>query len=171
MEEERERRQRIFPPFFRQRRNGLFSRQFGRQPAAEKELNRLNVPICCMDVKWSARVNVVAASIILYSRFDSFSCRRKCMKDLQGLAKRWALGCVNLPPVARGSQEAVFTQPRARYIAHPCSFDWFIWSSEDTELLFFDWWEYIVQGRQDQQRPPPIAWLLLHTLGFTVQSA
>ena len=36
---------------------------------------------------------------------------------LQGSAKRWALGCVNLPPPARGSQEAGFTQPRARLLA------------------------------------------------------
>ena len=30
---------------------------------------------------------------------------------IQGLVKRWALGCVNSPPAARGSQEAGFTQP------------------------------------------------------------
>ena len=39
---------------------------------------------------------------------------------LQGSAKRWALGCVNSSPAARGSQEAVFTQPRAHLLAYPC---------------------------------------------------
>ena len=40
---------------------------------------------------------------------------------LQESAKRYALGCVNyLPPAARGSQEAGFTQPRAHLIADPC---------------------------------------------------
>ena len=39
--------------------------------------------------------------------------------QVQGSAKRWALGCVNLRPVARGSQEAGFTQPRAHLIASP----------------------------------------------------
>ena len=32
---------------------------------------------------------------------------------LQGSAKRRSLGCVNLCPSARGSQDVVFTQPRA----------------------------------------------------------
>ena len=42
------------------------------------------------------------------------------MKTLrvQGSAKRWALGCVKSPTAARGSQEAGFTQPRVRLIAH-----------------------------------------------------
>ena len=34
-----------------------------------------------------------------------------------GSAKRWTLGCVNSLPVARGSQEAGFTQPRAYLLA------------------------------------------------------
>ena len=33
----------------------------------------------------------------------------------------WALGCVNSPIFARGSQEAVFTQPRVHSLAHPCT--------------------------------------------------
>ena len=33
----------------------------------------------------------------------------------------WALGCVNSRLVARGSQEAGFTQPRAHLTAHLCS--------------------------------------------------
>ena len=45
---------------------------------------------------------------------------------LQGSAKRWALGCVNMPPVARGSQEARFTQPRAHLLADPCRYDIFL---------------------------------------------
>ena len=32
--------------------------------------------------------------------------------SLQCWAKEWCLGCVNTPPVARGSQKAGFTQPR-----------------------------------------------------------
>ena len=36
-------------------------------------------------------------------------------------AKKLALGCVNSTPVARGSQEAGFTQPRAHFFPHPCS--------------------------------------------------
>ena len=39
----------------------------------------------------------------------------------QGSAKRRALGCVNSPPAARGSQEAGFTQPRTHLIADPCN--------------------------------------------------
>ena len=38
-------------------------------------------------------------------------------------AKGWALGCVNSLPVARGSQEVIFTQPRAHLLAGLC-----IWS-------------------------------------------
>ena len=33
--------------------------------------------------------------------------------NIQGSAKRWALGWVNSAPMARGSQEAGFTQPSA----------------------------------------------------------
>ena len=40
---------------------------------------------------------------------------------LQRWAKEWALGCVNSPPAARGSQEAGFTQPRAHSFAQPCT--------------------------------------------------
>ena len=39
---------------------------------------------------------------------------------VQRLAIRWALGCVNPPPGARGSQEAGFTQPRVHLVAHLC---------------------------------------------------
>ena len=39
---------------------------------------------------------------------------------LQSWAKEWSLGCVNLHPTARGSQEAGFTQPRDRSFAQPC---------------------------------------------------
>ena len=34
---------------------------------------------------------------------------------------RWALGCVSSCPAARGSQEAIFTQPRAHLIPDPCN--------------------------------------------------
>ena len=37
-------------------------------------------------------------------------------RALQGSAKRWALGCVNSHPAARGSQEAGFTQPRVNLL-------------------------------------------------------
>ena len=33
----------------------------------------------------------------------------------------WALGCVNSPPAAGGSQEEGFTQPRAHSFAQPCN--------------------------------------------------
>ena len=39
---------------------------------------------------------------------------------VQGWAKEWSLGCMNLRPAARGSQEAGFTQPRDNYLAPPC---------------------------------------------------
>ena len=35
---------------------------------------------------------------------------------VHGLAKEWSLGCVNLRPAARGSQEAGFTQPRKCFL-------------------------------------------------------
>ena len=41
---------------------------------------------------------------------------------VQGSAKRLALGCVNLPPGARGSQDAGFTQPRYRLSVHLCTY-------------------------------------------------
>ena len=41
--------------------------------------------------------------------------------DIQGSAKRRALGCVNSLPAARGGQEAGFTQPRAHLLADPCT--------------------------------------------------
>ena len=34
-----------------------------------------------------------------------------------GSVTRWALGCVNSCPAARGTQEAGFTQPRAHLLA------------------------------------------------------
>ena len=40
---------------------------------------------------------------------------------IQGWAKEWSLGCVNLQPAARGSQEAGFTQPRDHSFAQPCT--------------------------------------------------
>ena len=39
---------------------------------------------------------------------------------VQGSAGRWALGCVNSPPAARGSQEGGITQPGAHLLAVPC---------------------------------------------------
>ena len=39
---------------------------------------------------------------------------------VQGSAKRWDLGCVNSLPVAGGSQETGFTQPRDHLLADPC---------------------------------------------------
>ena len=39
---------------------------------------------------------------------------------IQSWAIGWALGCVNSRPMARGSQEAGFTQPRAHLLADPC---------------------------------------------------
>ena len=39
--------------------------------------------------------------------------------NLQGSAKRLALGCVNSRPAARGSQEAVSKQPWAHFIPDP----------------------------------------------------
>ena len=46
--------------------------------------------------------------------------REKSFSNVQGSAKRWALGCVNSNPVARGSQEARFKQPRDNFLADPC---------------------------------------------------
>ena len=40
---------------------------------------------------------------------------------MQGSAKRWVLGWVNSPLAVRGSQEAVFTQPRAHLLAEYAS--------------------------------------------------
>ena len=47
----------------------------------------------------------------------------KCLGSgkLQGSDKRWALGCVNSPPLAgREIKESGFTQPRADLLADPC---------------------------------------------------
>ena len=41
---------------------------------------------------------------------------------IQGSAERWALGCVNSCPMARGSQEVGFTQPRAHLFVDPCTY-------------------------------------------------
>ena len=41
---------------------------------------------------------------------------------IQGSSKRCTLGCVNLPPAARGSQEVGFTQLRAYLLADPCEY-------------------------------------------------
>ena len=42
---------------------------------------------------------------------------------IQNWAKEWALGFVNSPPAAGGSQEAGFPQPRAHSFAQPCIWD------------------------------------------------
>ena len=49
---------------------------------------------------------------------------------VQGSAKRRALGCVNSPPAARGSQEAGFTQPRDHLLADPCTTEFILFSSK-----------------------------------------
>ena len=49
------------------------------------------------------------------------SSRLDYLRYLQGWAKEWALGCVNSPPLARESQEAGVTQPRAHSFAQPCT--------------------------------------------------
>ena len=41
--------------------------------------------------------------------------------NIQGWAKEWSLGCVNSRPVARGSQEAGFTQPRDHSFSQRCT--------------------------------------------------
>ena len=43
-------------------------------------------------------------------------------RHVQRWAKEWALGCVNSPPAAGGSQETGFTQPRDHSFAQPCTF-------------------------------------------------
>ena len=50
--------------------------------------------------------------------------------SLQRWAKEWALGCVNSPIAAGGSQEAGFTQPRAHSFAQPCT-----WNTLTLELI------------------------------------
>ena len=45
-------------------------------------------------------------TVAVGGRFSKFG-----QGSIQGSAKRWALGCVNSRPAARGSQEAGFTQP------------------------------------------------------------
>ena len=52
-------------------------------------------------------------------RFATFSAgaSNEFILAVQGSAKRWALGCVNLPSAARAIQEAGFTQPTGLFIA------------------------------------------------------
>ena len=56
--------------------------------------------------------------------FKGFEGNVASNKVVQGSAKRWSLGCVNLPPAARGTQEAGFTQPRAGLLADPMVARW-----------------------------------------------
>ena len=42
--------------------------------------------------------------------------------SIQGLTKRWSLGCVNSRPAARGSQDVGIVQLRDPFLADPCIF-------------------------------------------------
>ena len=54
---------------------------------------------------------------------------------LSGIIRRWGIGCVSSRPAVKGSQEAGFTQPRARQIAHFLCLCWF---ESDSQELWID---------------------------------
>ena len=53
--------------------------------------------------------------------FHEYNVYEISFETVQGSAKRRALGCVNSPLVARGSQEVGITQPRDHSLADPCT--------------------------------------------------
>ena len=68
------------------------------------------------------RSTLLETRILDQARLDNERARSfRIQSIVQGSAKRWSLGCVNLPPAARGSLEAEITQPRATLLADPCS--------------------------------------------------
>ena len=84
-------------------------------------------------VRWSDEAAMVRdlIPVQLSFQFTTHGCRsctttKKTAKlvllILQGWAKEWSLGCVKSRPVARGSQEEGFTQPRDHSFAKPCIF-------------------------------------------------
>ena len=68
-----------------------------------------------LKVKMSCISGDVSNDIRICDTFE-YTCTNQ---TLQTLAKRWALGSVNSHSVARGSEEAGFTQPRAHLLADP----------------------------------------------------
>ena len=66
--------------------------------------------------------------------------------EVQGSTNEWSLGCVNSRPVARGSQEAGFTQPTDHFLADPCM--------------------YFCRGSQISDRRPPLQTPLIYSCSF-----
>ena len=57
---------------------------------------------------WWKRSDEESAGQTWSKRHDKFVSFENFVKELQGCAKEWALGCVNSPPADGGSQEAGF---------------------------------------------------------------
>ena len=68
--------------------------------------------MCAVDLHRNKHVCLTGACVLTSVIF---------VYDVQGWAKEWSLGCVNLHPTARGSQEAGFKQPRDHSVAEPCT--------------------------------------------------
>ena len=79
---------------------------FTRQHAAFRSLSRLRLSPSLVFCR------IASVSRLLLRMVRSFA---TCF--VQSRAKEWSLCCVNSPPVARGSQEAGFTQPTDQSLA------------------------------------------------------
>ena len=88
-------------------------------PRGEGQSSQLCLQICCLfqrrvaDIMRSHMSDIMRGCVYL-GTLNPLSL------SVQRSAKRWALGCVNSPSAARGSEEAGFTQPRPHLLADPC---------------------------------------------------
>ena len=89
-----------------------FSRQ--RKPPTELGLERFKL-------SKTAMAKPLSVHLMAYTYYECYPLERFGMESVESTAIRWALGCVNSRLAARGSQEAGFTQPKPRIIAHLCT--------------------------------------------------
>ena len=115
----------FFTPICTQRSTGLVH-----FPCWCWEIVSLAAPLCH---SWSIYTSFRSLWCIFQMRSYTVSCAmQECSGHFvylvvmawwakQGSTKRWVLGCVNSCPGARGTHEAIITQPRAYLLVEPCS--------------------------------------------------
>ena len=89
---------------------------------AEKELEQNAIKSYFID--WAFESNITEETEKKKLDYQVRKCKYFITREkwhVQRWVKEWALGCMNSPHAAGGSQEAGFTQPRPHHFAQPCT--------------------------------------------------